>query len=49
MRLHYFTKLQTIFVVEFELKPSKPEGELEAIRLCLDGELDLKRCMQKSL
>ena len=49
IRLHYFTKLQTIFVVEFGLKPARPEVELEAIRLCLDGETDLRRYMQTSL
>ena len=49
MRLHYFTKMNTLFVVEFELKPSNPEGELEAIRLCLDGEPDLKQYILKSL
>ena len=49
MRLHYFTKLQTIFVVEFGLKPRSGEVELECIRLCLDGETDLKRYMQKNL
>ena len=49
MRLHYFSKLATLFVVEFELRPSKPEVELEAIRLCLDGETDLKAYMQKAL
>ena len=49
MRLHHFTKLQTLFMVEFELRPSAPEVELEAIRLCLDGETDLKAYMQKAL
>ena len=49
MRLHYFTKVQTLFLVEFELKPSMAELELETIRLCLDGEPDLKQYILKSL
>ena len=49
MRLHYFQKFQTLFMVEFALKPDKPETELETIKLCLDNEPDLKKYMQKSL
>ena len=50
LKLHYFAKLSTLFVVELEQKPTKPETqELQAIRLSLDGELDLREYMQKSL
>ena len=50
LRLHYFAKLSTMFLVELEQKPTKPATqELEAIRLSLDGEVDLREYMQKSL
>ena len=48
-RLHYFSKFQSLFIVEFGLKPTGPEAELEAIRHCLDGEPDIKEYMQSSL
>ena len=49
MRLHYFQKFQTLFVVEFGLKPDSLDTELDTIKLCLDNEPDLKKYMQKSL
>ena len=49
MRYHYFAKFPTLFIVEFGLKISRPSAQLEAIRICLDGETNLKEWTLKSL
>ena len=49
IRLHYFSKISTLFEVEFGMQSLGHERELEVIRIALDGEMDLKLHFQSKL
>ena len=47
--LHHFSKISTLFDIEFGTYSSGHERELDVIRILLDGETDLKVHFQNSL
>lgn len=49
LQLHHFTKISTLFEIEFGMNMLSYERELEVIRIALDGEMDLKEHFQSKL